>query len=90
MKNGKGQSQPEIVAAAFLILYMVLGSPFVYQVLIVTQVAFWAACVELESQFRFGATWHALESASQMVGMFGGILVWWDPFLKAHSLGSWT
>ena len=33
-KGGKGQSQPEIVAAAFLILYMVLGSPFLYQVLI--------------------------------------------------------
>ena len=26
-KGGKGQSQPEIVAAAFLILYMVLGRP---------------------------------------------------------------
>ena len=35
----KGRSQPEIVAAAFLLLYMVLGSPFLYQVLIVTQVA---------------------------------------------------
>ena len=33
-----GQYQPEIVAAAFLLLYMVLGSPFLYQVLIVTQV----------------------------------------------------
>ena len=40
MKVRKGQSQPEIVAAAFLVLYMVLGSPFVYQVLIVTQVSF--------------------------------------------------
>ena len=28
MKVSKGQSQPEIVAAAFLILYMVLGRPF--------------------------------------------------------------
>ena len=37
MKVSKGQSQPEIVAAAFLILYMVLGSPFLYQVLTVTQ-----------------------------------------------------
>ena len=27
MKVSKWQSQPEIVAAAFLILYMVLGSP---------------------------------------------------------------
>ena len=40
MKVSKGQSQPEIVAAAFLILYMVLGSPFVYQVFIVTQLKF--------------------------------------------------
>ena len=32
MKVSKGQSRPEIVAAAFLILYMVLGSPFLYQV----------------------------------------------------------
>ena len=38
MKVSKGQSQPEIVAAAFLILYMVLGSPSLYQVLIETQV----------------------------------------------------
>ena len=38
MKVSKGQSQPEIVAAAFLILYMVLGSPFLYRsVLIVTR-----------------------------------------------------
>ena len=37
MQVSKGQSQPEIVAAASLILYMVLGSPFLYQVLIVTQ-----------------------------------------------------
>ena len=36
MKVSKGQSQPEIVAAAFEILYMVLGSPFFNQVLIVT------------------------------------------------------
>ena len=36
MKVSKGQSQPEIVAAAFPILYMVLCSPFLYQVLIVT------------------------------------------------------
>ena len=28
MKVSKEQSQPEIVAAAFLSLYMVLGSPF--------------------------------------------------------------
>ena len=33
MKVSTGQSQPEIVAAASLILYMVLGSPFLYQVL---------------------------------------------------------
>ena len=39
MKVSKGQSQPEIVAAAFSIPYMVLGSSFVYQVLIMTQVA---------------------------------------------------
>ena len=37
MKVSKGQSQPEIVAAAFLIRYMVLGRPFYYRVLIVTQ-----------------------------------------------------
>ena len=36
MKVSKGQSQPKIAAAAFLILYMVLGSPFLYQVLIAT------------------------------------------------------
>ena len=37
MKVSKGQSQPEIVAAAFLILYMVLGSHFlVLIVMIVT------------------------------------------------------
>ena len=40
MKESTGQSQPEIVAAAFLILYMVLGRPFYYRVLIVTPVAF--------------------------------------------------
>ena len=41
MKVSKGQqSQPEIVAAAFFILYMVLGRPFLYRVLIVTQVLF--------------------------------------------------
>ena len=37
MKVSKGQSQPEIVAAAFIILYMVLGSPFL-QVLIETHI----------------------------------------------------
>ena len=36
MKVSKGQSQAEVAAAAFLILYMVLGSPFLYQVLIAT------------------------------------------------------
>ena len=40
MKVSKGQSQPEIVAAAFLLLCMVLGSPFLYQVLIVAHVRF--------------------------------------------------
>ena len=39
MKVSKGQSEPEIVAAAFSIPYMVLGSSFLYQVLIVTQVS---------------------------------------------------
>ena len=38
MKVSKGQSQPEIVVAAFFVLYMVLGRPFYYQVLIMTQV----------------------------------------------------
>ena len=38
MKVSKGQSQPEIVAAAFLILYMVLCRPFYYRVLIMTQI----------------------------------------------------
>ena len=38
MKVSKGQSQPEIVAAAFLILYMLLGRPFEYRVLIAAQV----------------------------------------------------
>ena len=38
MQVSKVQCQPEIVAAAFLILYMVLGSPFLYQVLNVTHV----------------------------------------------------
>ena len=38
MKVSKGQPLPEIVAAGFLLLCMVLGSAFVYQVLIVTQV----------------------------------------------------
>ena len=36
MKVSKGQSQPEIAAAAFLILHMVLGRPFLYRVLIMT------------------------------------------------------
>ena len=40
MKVGKGQSQPEIVAAAFRILYLVRGSPFLHHVLIVTQLLF--------------------------------------------------
>ena len=38
MKDSKGQSQPEIAAAAFLFLYMVLGRPFQHRVLIVTHV----------------------------------------------------
>ena len=46
MKVSKGRSQPEIGAAAFLILYMVLGLPFLYQVLIVTPVAADLARVE--------------------------------------------
>ena len=37
MKVSNGHSQPEKVAAASLILYMVLGRPFLYRVLIVTQ-----------------------------------------------------
>ena len=40
MKVSKGKTQPEIVAAAFLVVYMVLGSPFLYQVLIATQLGF--------------------------------------------------
>ena len=37
MKVSKGQSQPELVAAAFLILHMALDSPFLHRsVLIVT------------------------------------------------------
>ena len=42
MKVRKEQSQPEIVAAAFLIPYMVLGRPFYYRVLIVTRLFCWA------------------------------------------------
>ena len=38
MKVSKGRSQPEMVAAGFLILYIVLGRLFLYQVLITTQV----------------------------------------------------
>ena len=38
MKVSKGQSQPYIVAAALVFPYMVLGQPFEYRVLIVTQV----------------------------------------------------
>ena len=40
MKVSKGQSQPSIAAAAFLILYMVMGRQFEYRVLIVAHVAF--------------------------------------------------
>ena len=47
MKVSKGQAQPEMVAAAFLLLYMVLGSPFLYQVLIVTH-------LEAKSLSQFG------------------------------------
>ena len=36
MKVSKGQSQPKIVAATFFVLYMVLRSPFLCHVLIVT------------------------------------------------------
>ena len=36
MRVSKGQSQPQMCAAAFVILCMVLGGPFEYQVLIVT------------------------------------------------------
>ena len=36
MTVSKGQSQPQIAAAAFFILYLVLGRPFLYQVLIMT------------------------------------------------------
>ena len=69
MKGRKGQSQPEIVAAAFLLLYMVLGSPFLYQVfLIVTQVSLdlcganaavvWFG-VNASDHFRFGLCPHS-------------------------------
>ena len=37
MKVSKGRSQPQVGAAVFSIPYMVLGSPFLYQVLILTQ-----------------------------------------------------
>ena len=40
MKARKGRSQPEIAAAAFLILYIFLGSPFLCRVLIATQMTF--------------------------------------------------
>ena len=48
MKASKGHSQPEMVAAAFPILYMVRGSPFLYQVLIVTHLA-WKVGAEASS-----------------------------------------
>ena len=38
-KVSKGRSQPEIAAAAFLVLYMVRGLPFLYRVLIMAQVS---------------------------------------------------
>ena len=61
MKVSKGQSQPQIVAAAFLVLHMVLGRPFFYRVLIVTQMAFnvvtWfpltTKCLGYASHFAF-------------------------------------
>ena len=40
IKVSKGQSQPQIAAAAFLTPYMVLGRPFQYQVLMVTHMLF--------------------------------------------------
>ena len=48
MKVSKGQSQPEIAAAAFLVLFMVLGRPFKYRVLILTHVSF----VGMEARMR--------------------------------------
>ena len=44
VKVSKGQSQPEIVSDIRLLsslhIYMVLGSPFLYQVLIMTQMLY--------------------------------------------------
>ena len=37
LEGSKGESQPELVAAAFMVLYIILGRPF-YRVLIVTHV----------------------------------------------------
>ena len=46
----KGQSQREVVVAAFLILYVVVGSPFLHQVLIVTQLLSLASKDRVEQQ----------------------------------------
>ena len=52
MKFSKGRSQPQIAAAAFLVLYMVLGGPCLYRVLIVTQL--WFDLVGLQPYFGWG------------------------------------
>ena len=51
MKVSKGQSQPEIVAAAFLLLYMVLGIDHLYQVLMVTHLGIIWVWVKIKPRF---------------------------------------
>ena len=87
MKVRKGQSQPEIVAAAFLFLYMVLGSPFLYQVLIVTHMSFtvvWSPERPIRLRDGYVMKRRAITNSFVLPRRHAGVA---DPFCEALSDG---
>ena len=67
MKVSKGRSQPKIGAAAFLILYIVLRSPFVYRVLTMTH-AWISADFSSEGSIVLQTSKHVLQVPVRLVG----------------------
>ena len=77
MKVSKGQSQPEIVSAAFKLIYMILGRPLEYLVLIVTHLEVSQhdrGSKPMGSHFGVGdrCTTHFRTYFSGWIGMFTG------------------
>ena len=76
-KVSRGKTQPELLAAAFAVLRIGLGTPFSYQDLIVTQVALVGSLVSQRASYVVG----------RLLGDFRWLLCWFVGWLLGWLVG---